>query len=69
MEGFILWYQSISIKVNICIGVNTTVMYWIKAKENGGDVTTKPFRNSVSIHIVSMMDYHAKIYTRRERIG
>ena len=69
IKWFILCSESRYIKVKIWMVVNTTVMYWIKAKENGGDVTTKPFRNSVSIHIVSMMDYHAKIYTRRERIG
>ena len=67
-KWFIFWSQSRFIKVNIGELVITTVIYWVTAQEHGVDMIMTPFQNSVGIRIVSMMNYHTKIYTKRKYI-
>ena len=46
--------------------VIATVMYMITTQEHGVDTTMKTFIHSVGIRIVSMMNYHMKVYTKRK---
>ena len=62
-KWFILWYQLCFIKVDLWIVVTTTVIFWIKTQDHGGDVMITPFRISEGILIVSMMNYQMKMYT------
>ena len=65
MKVFIFWSQSRLKKLKKWIVVNSTVMYWITKQKHGGDVTGTTFWNPVGIRIVYIMNYHKRIYTRR----